>query len=107
MSEFDKNKHLKCVIESHDIHLDSGTLLDNYKTKRAKVKDALNEKFKEKIAKIIHSGSYKKHTAINTKFDMDLCVHFKKGSFSTLKEMYDEVFKFLNSEFEEVGRAHV
>lgn len=106
MPDFDKNKHLDSVLNSHKIHLDSGSLLNSYKVKSKKVKDALNEKFKEKIAKIFNSGSYAKHTAINTKFDMDLCMHFKKGSYSTLKEMYDEVYKFLNEEFEDDDLEH-
>lgn len=101
MSEFNKNDHLDCVLKSHSIKLDSGSLLDNYRAKRNKVKEALDKEFSDKIIKTINSGSYAKHTAINTKFDMDLCNHFKKGSFDKLQDMYDAVYKFLNEDFDD------
>ncbi len=93
------NKHLECVLKSHNMNLDEGTLLDNYKSKRDKVKEALEKEYGDKIIKIINSGSYKKHTAINVKFDMDLCVHFKSDSFKTLKEMYESVYNFLKDNY--------
>ena len=93
------NKHLDCVLKSHNINLDSGELLNNYKKKRDKVNEALEIKFGNKIEKIVNSGSYAKKTAINIKFDMDLCIHFKKDSFNTLKEMYEAVFNYLNDEY--------
>lgn len=98
MSQY-KNDHLGCVLKSHNIKLEEGTLLDNYRAKRDKVQKALKEEYGSDIIKILHSGSYAKHTAINVKFDMDLCVHFKKERFKTLKEMYDSVFDFLNNKY--------
>lgn len=97
----DKNNHLNRVLESHRMsHVDD--LMDKYKTKREKVKDALADKFKEEIVtRAINSGSYAKHDAVNIKFDLDVCQPFKRDSFDTLKKMADTVFDFFNNEFED------
>lgn len=97
----DKNNHLNRVLESHRMsHV--GDLMEKYKTKREKVKDALEDKFKEEIvSRAINSGSYAKHDAVNIKFDLDVCQPFKRDSFDTLKKMADTVFDFFNNEFED------
>ncbi len=95
----DKNLHLDSVLKTHSMNLDEGAILENYKKKRKAVKEALEKKFAGNIDKIIDSGSYAKSTAINTKFDMDLCIHFKKGSYKTLKEMYADVYDYLKKEY--------
>jgi len=62
----------------------------------------LADKFKDQIVtKAINSGSYAKHDAINTKFDLDVCQPFKRNAFDTLEEMADAVFNFFNEEFED------
>ncbi|MCH2229188.1 MAG: nucleotidyltransferase [Crocinitomicaceae bacterium] len=77
-------------------------LMEKYIEKREVVKDALAEKFKEQIVtRAINSGSYAKHDAINTKFDLDICQPFKRNAFDTLEEMADAVFDFFNEEFED------
>lgn len=96
-----KDKHLQCVLESH--HLNKlGKVKDNYVKKKNDVKEALSKKFSDKkTTSPIDSGSYAKKTEINTKFDMDVCIPFKKDSFSTLKEMYDEVYTYFKKEYED------
>ncbi|MEJ8802815.1 nucleotidyltransferase domain-containing protein [Pontibacter sp. H249] len=95
-----KNNHLQFVLDTHNINREEEKdLLDKYKTKRDKVKDALCEEYGSDIVKIINSGSYSKFTAINTKFDLDLCVHFKREKFKTLKEMHDTIYEFLKKEY--------
>ena len=100
----DKNEHLKKVLKTHDINKVEN--LNRYVEKKNKVKDALASKFsKEKASNPIDSGSYAKKTANNSKFDIDCCIPFKKktkdeeNGFSTLKEMYDEVYKYLKNEY--------
>jgi len=97
----DKNKHLRHVLESHKMkHIDN--LMEEYKKKREEVKDALEEKFiNEKVNRAINSGSYAKHTAINSKFDIDICQPFKYKSFDTLAEMADAVYDYFNNEYED------
>lgn len=103
-----KNEHLKQVLETHDINKFEN--LDKFIAKKNKVKKALNEKFsQEKASNSIDSGSYAKHTAINTKFDIDCCIPFRKKTsgnndekgFESLSEMFDEVYKYLRNEYTE------
>lgn len=93
-----KNEHLNEVLETHKMSHVSN-LLDKYRDKRKEIKEALEEKYKGKIYSPINSGSYAKHTAINIKFDLDLVVPFKKDSFATLEEMFNDVFNFLLDEY--------
>lgn len=96
-----KNNYLNRVLESYRMsHVND--LMAKYVEKREVVKNALQEKFKDQIAtRAINSGSYAKHDAINTKFDLDVCQPFKRDAFSTLEEMADAVFDFFYSEFED------
>ena len=98
---FDKNKHLDNVLESHKMkHVDDR--MEKYILKREELKDALHGKFGDKIvSRAINSGSYAKHTAINTKFDIDICQPFKYKGFDTLEEMADAVYDYFNTEYED------
>jgi hypothetical protein len=96
-----KNNYLQQVLESYRMSYVSELMEENIE-KREKVKDALAEKFKDQIVtRAINSGSYAKHDAINTKFDLDVCQPFKRNAFDTLEEMADAVFDFFNEEFED------
>lgn len=100
----DKNEHLKKVLDTNDINKVEN--LDRYIKKKNKVKEAMDAHFsKERASTSIDSGSYAKKTANNTKFDIDVCTPFKKKTkddedgFSTLKEMFDDVYKYLRNEY--------
>ena len=103
-----KNEHLNKVLETHDIN--KVEHLSKFIEKKNKVKDALNNKFSDqKASNSIDSGSYAKNTAINTKFDIDCCIPFRKKTvgndnekgFESLTEMFDEVYKYLKNEYTE------
>ena len=101
-----KNEHLQKVIETHDINKVEN--LSKFIAKKNEVKEALNKKFSlEKASNSIDSGSYAKNTAINTKFDIDCCIPFRKktsddeNGFESLNEMFDEVYKYLKNEYTE------
>lgn len=96
-----KNDYLNRVLQSYRMsHVND--IMTLYIEKREIVKDALQEKFKEQIStRAINSGSYAKHDAINTKFDLDVCQPFKRNAFSTLEEMADAVLIFFENEFED------
>ncbi len=47
----------------------------------------------------LNSGSYAKHTAINIKFDLDLLTPFKRDSFDTLENMFDDVYAFIYDKY--------
>ncbi|MDL2242455.1 hypothetical protein LJC25_01865, partial [Bacteroidales bacterium OttesenSCG-928-K03] len=55
----------------------------------------------EKVSSAINSGSYAKHTAINTKFDIDICQPFRFDSFNSLEEMADSVYDFFLNEYDD------
>lgn len=95
----DKNKHLECVLSSHTIQKEQ-SLLDKFKDKRKDVKEALEKEFGSNIYTPFNSGSYAKNTAVNTKFDFDLMVPFKKKAYSTLESMYEAVYDFLKKKYE-------
>jgi hypothetical protein len=94
----DKNEHLKEVLETNKMsHVND--LLDKYKEKRTDIKEALEANYKEKLYSLLNSGSYAKYTAVNFKFDLDLVAPFKKNSFSTLEELFDDVFDFISDKY--------
>ncbi len=96
-----KSEHLQQTLDTHKMsHVQD--LMDKYIKKRDEVRDALIEKYaKEKATNPINSGSYAKHTAINTKFDIDICIPFKRKSFDTLSEMADDVWNYFQNEYED------
>jgi len=94
----DKTKHLKCVLDSHKIQKEQA-LLDKHIAKKNEIKAALIEEYGNKMYDPFNSGSYAKHTAINTKFDFDLVAPYKRDAFDTLKEMYNAVHDFLHKKY--------
>lgn len=98
----DKSEHLQSVLETHKMaHIDE--LVTKHKNRRDEIKEALEEKYSGKIYTPFNSGSFGKHTAINIKFDLDIVVPFKKNSFSTLQEMFDDVFDFLEEKYKNIA----
>jgi hypothetical protein len=102
----DRNKHLQKSLETHDIN--KVVKLDKYIAKKNAVKNALNEKFSDsKASNCLDSGSYAKNTAINTKFDIDCCIPFRKktcdgeNGYDNLKDMFEDVYKYLRNEYTE------
>ncbi|WP_430908047.1 SMODS domain-containing nucleotidyltransferase [Maribacter sp. 2-571] len=101
-----KNEHLKKVLDTHDINKVEN--LDKFIAKKNAVKEALNDKFSDtKASNAIDSGSYAKNTAINTKFDIDCCLPFRKKEkeddkgYEKLEDMFTDVYKFLKNEYTE------
>ncbi|MBW8244229.1 nucleotidyltransferase [Muricauda oceani] len=102
----DRNEHLHKVLKTHEINKLEN--LDKFIAKKNQVKNALNEKFSEdKASNCMDSGSYAKHTAINTKFDIDCCIPFRKREkdsdkgYSSLSDMFEDVYKYLKNEYTE------
>ncbi len=96
--DLDKSNYLSEVLDTHKMsHISS--LLDKYREKRQGIKEAIQEKYGTDIYGPLNSGSYAKHTAINTKFDLDVAIPFQKDSFSTLEEMFEDIFDFLYDKY--------
>ncbi|AEC17073.1 DNA polymerase, beta-like region [Gallibacterium anatis UMN179] len=94
-----KSDYLNSVLESYRMkHIDD--LVNSYRSKRGEIKQFLNEQYGSKIYEPFNSGSYKKCTAINTKFDLDLVVPFKHNAFATLEAMFEDVFEKLTEKYQ-------
>ena len=98
----DRDKHLKCVLDSHKIKNEQ-KLLDKHIAKKDEIKEALQKKYGSDIYDPFNSGSYAKLTAMNTKFDFDLVAPFKRNAFDTLKKMYDAIYDFLYEKYKDVA----
>lgn len=102
----EKQLHLQESLKTHKMsHIDN--LISKYKTKRNEIKIALEEHYSDNIYNPFDSGSFAKHTAINIKFDLDLIAPFKRDSFDTIQNMFDDVFNFLEKKYGQTGMAHV
>jgi hypothetical protein len=98
MSEF-KNNHLNEVLETHRMSKIQDKM-DKYLIKRDKIKDSLESQYNGKIVRrAINSGSYAKFTAVNNRFDIDICQPFRKDSFGTLQEMADDLYEYFDVEY--------
>jgi hypothetical protein len=93
-----KKQHLDCVLKSHNIE-NNETLIKNYRAKRDEVKNELLEKYKGEIYSPINSGSYKKKTAVNIKFDIDLVIPFKKDGADTLEAIFNQIFNYFDKDY--------
>jgi tRNA nucleotidyltransferase (CCA-adding enzyme) len=100
----DKQQHLNDVLETHRMAYING-LIEKYKTKRDEVKEVLEENYSSDIYSPLNSGSFAKSTAINSKFDLDIVVPFKKNTFDTLENMFNNLFDFLYEKYN--GQATV
>lgn len=88
------DEYLNCVLKSHRMrHVEEQ--MEAYRIKRDEVKRLLQKEFGSRMYTPRDSGSYAKHTAINTSFDLDMLVPFRKDAFGTLEEMYQDVENFL------------
>lgn len=86
-------EYLESLLEEEKISEDEK---EKIREKRDEVEKAIREEFGDKLKTVKYSGSIAKHTAINSSKDLDLAIHFKKEAFSTLKEMFDSVYDYLD-----------
>ncbi|MGV8815958.1 MAG: SMODS domain-containing nucleotidyltransferase [Gelidibacter sp.] len=95
-----KAEYLSEVLETHRMSKIED-LVSKFKSKRDEVKSALLENYGSEIYSPFDSGSFKKHTAINIKFDLDIVVPFKKDSSETLENMFDNLYDFLYEKYKD------
>lgn len=93
-----KQQYLQDVLETHRMaHIEN--LVNKYKARRSEIKEAIEQEYNGKIYNPIYSGSFAKSTAINSKFDLDNAVPFKKDSFTSLENMFNDVYNFLYDKY--------
>ncbi|HRY34032.1 MAG TPA: hypothetical protein P5531_13780 [Bacteroidales bacterium] len=67
---------------------------------RAEVKQFLTNKFENKLVSLPEdTGSFHKRTAISSSYDLDIVLPFKRSSYNTLEEMFNNVY-------ESIGEAY-
>lgn len=97
-----KEEYLQKVLKTHKMsHVNE--LLKKYMKKRQEIKECLEQKYGKSIYNPMNSGSYAKHTAINIKFDLDIVIPFKRNSFATLEEMFENIYNFLSETYSDVA----
>ncbi|WP_018675598.1 SMODS domain-containing nucleotidyltransferase [Riemerella columbina] len=97
-----KEEYLQKVLKTHKMsHVND--LLKKYMEKRQKIKECLEQEYGKNIYNPMNSGSYAKHTAINTKFDLDIVIPFKRNSFATLEEMFENIYNFLSETYSDIA----
>jgi hypothetical protein len=103
---FDSDDYLKKILSVEDLKNDPD-LFRKAHQHREKVKDFLSNEFSDQlVCSPADTGSFKKRTAIASKFDLDLILPFRKGAYGTLEEMYSDVFNRLGRKFEEVALVY-
>lgn len=97
-----KEEYLQKVLKTHKMsHVNE--LLKKYMKKRQEIKECLEQEYGKSIYNPMNSGSYAKHTAINIKFDLDIVIPFKRNSFATLEEMFENIYNFLSETYSDVA----
>ena len=97
-----ESEYLKRVLESHRMKHVEGRVA-KFKSRQSEIKKAIEGYYGDDTYGCFSSGSFAKHTATNIKFDLDMVVPFKKARFSTLQEMFDDVYRFLNEKYGSVA----
>lgn len=99
---FDKNKHLKEVLDTHKMcHVQD--FVNKVLERREEIKAKMHDRYGSEKYSSFGSGSFAKHTATNEKFDLDLVEPFKHSAFETLQEMFDSVYDYLAGEYCDTG----
>lgn len=96
---FNSDEHIKKIITEEHLKTDP-ILYRNIIEYREKVKLSLFKIFENKLASFPEeTGSFYKRTAINSKYDLDIILPFKRSSYSTLEKMYYDVYELVHKEF--------
>jgi len=96
---FNSDEYLKKILSEENLKSDP-RLLKKYLSYKAEIKEWLNRKFESRlISRAEDSGSFFKRTAIASNSDLDIVLAFRKNSYSTLEEMYYDVYDCLQAQF--------
>lgn len=96
---FNSDEYLKKVLSDENLKSDP-LLLKKYLSYKAYIKEWLNRKFESRlICKAEDAGSFFKRTAIASDTDLDIVLPFRNNSYSTLEEMYYDVYDCLQAQY--------
>jgi len=91
--EITSNQYLNRILNKYKLDEEQ---IEPIKEKRNEIELYLKEQYGSNITNFYYSGSYAKGTAIKLNYDLDLCVYFKRSSFSTLREMFNDLSSCLS-----------
>lgn len=86
----EQHQYLEKVLSKYNL---TDKQVESLQNKRKGVEDFVRSKYSSKIQSVNYSGSYAKATAVNLKYDLDICVFFHRDSFDTLPNMYNSVYE--------------
>lgn len=86
----EQHQYLEKVLAKYNL---TEKQIESLQNKRKGVEDFLRAKYGSKIQSVNYSGSYAKGTAVNLKYDLDVCVFFHRDGFDTLPNMYNSVYE--------------
>ncbi len=96
---FNSDNYVKKILTEEHLKADPAT----YKSVvayREKVKQWMVDKFGNKLVALPEdTGSFYKRTAINSNYDLDIILPFRKNSFASLEEMYYDVYEKVRKTF--------
>jgi hypothetical protein len=94
---FHSDEYLKKIIREEDLKSDP-VLLNSVMALRQTIKQQMADEFSSHLVCAPEdAGSFIKRTAIASNFDLDIILPFKRNSFNSLKEMYEDVYQRLIS----------
>lgn len=95
---FNSDDYLKKILTEEHLKANPATF-KSVVAYREKLKQWMVDKFGNKLVALPEdTGSFYKRTAINSNYDLDIVLPFRKNSYASLEEMYYDVY-------EKVGRA--
>lgn len=96
---FNTDKFLKRVLNAHSLQKNQDVLQPILK-KRKELKTWLENTFGSSlVGKPKDAGSFFRRTAISSNSDLDIVLPFKKTSYSSLEEMYYDVYDKINARY--------
>lgn len=102
---FNPDDYLKRVLTEEHLKANPA-VFKNVIAYREKIKQWILDKFGHKLVALPEdTGSFIKRTAISSNYDLDIILPFSRWSYSSLKEMYYDVYKEVGKAFE--GKATV
>ena len=90
------HEYLENVLNSHTLN---DREVESLRNKRSEIETYLRSCFGQDITNLYYSGSIAKGTAIRLSYDLDLCVYFKRDSFNSLRDMYEQVYTNLDQRY--------
>lgn len=96
---FNSDDYVKKILTEEHLKANPATF-KHVAAYREKVKQWMVDKFGNKLVALPEdTGSFYKRTAINSNYDLDIVLPFRKNSYASLEEMYYDVYEVVGKAF--------